>query len=327
MRFLAPLLFATVAAFAVRAAEPTTAAKPFALMPITPEQIKEASAFFTLDGQPVTPLAQPPARLADFAVLRLWPGAAPLQKGEELIADVPTLTVVLPAPGQATGSAIVVFPGGGYSHLSAREGLQAAHLLAAHGITAFILKYRFGPKYHHPAELDDAQRAIRYVRAHAPGWGLDPHRVGILGFSAGGHLASTAATQFDNGNPLAADPVENASSRPDLQILLYPVITFVDEPNVHRGSRQMLLGNHPTVEEVQALSNERNVIPDTPLAFVVHSTTDTTVPVANSDAYVAALQRHNIPYVYIREPIGPHGFGVTDDWSGQAIAWLRAQKF
>ncbi len=222
---------------------------------------------------------------------------------------------------------MIIMPGGAYSHLSPREGLPTAQWLASNGITSFILKSRLGKKYHHPAEMDDAQRAIRYVRANAPAWGLDPQRIGIIGFSAGGHLASTAATHFDAGDPASSDPIERVSSRPDLHVLLYPVVTLEDGSNVHTNSRAWLLGDNPTPEMIELLSNEKQVSKDTPPAFIVHSTGDTTVPVANSDQYVAALIKNNVPFVYLREPIGKHGFGVTDAWSGQAMAWLHTQKF
>ncbi len=307
--------------------EPATAAAPFASLTLTPAQINGASRFFTIDGKTPTLLAAPPARLEDVQVLRLWPDQAPLQQGDNPATDIPTLTVFLPPTGRANGAAMVIFPGGAYSHLSPREGLPAAQWLASNGITAFVLKYRLGMKYHHPAELDDAQRSIRYVRANAPAWGLDPHRVGIIGFSAGGHLASAAATHFDAGNPQSTDPIERASCRPDLHILLYPVVTLADEALVHKPSRTWLVGDHPAPELLEFLSSDRQVTKDTPPAFVVHSTGDTTVPVANSDHYVAALEANNIPFVYLRAPIGKHGFGITDDWSGPAMAWLHIHKF
>jgi len=304
-----------------------TAASPSALAPLTLKQINAASPFFTVDGKDPVILTSPPARLGDLQILRLWPAQAPLQQGDDPAIDIPTLTVFLPPAGKASGAAMIVMPGGAYSHLSPREGLPAAQWLASNGITTFILKSRLGKKYHHPAEMDDAQRAIRYVRANAPAWGLDPRRVGIIGFSAGGHLASTAATHFDAGDPTSTDPIQRASSRPDLHILLYPVVTLADEPNVHKGSRTWLLGDNPTSETLELLSNEKHVTKDTPPAFVVHSITDTVVPVANSDQYVAALTKNNVPFVYLREPIGKHGFGITDDWSNQAMVWLHAQKF
>jgi polygalacturonase/acetyl esterase/lipase len=306
---------------------PTTSVSAVAFGTPTLEQISAASPFFTVDGKDPVLLTIPPGKLEDLQILRLWPAQAPLQQGDDPAIDIPTLTVFLPPTGKASRAAMIVMPGGAYSHLSPREGIPAARWLASNGITAFILKSRLGTKYHHPAELDDAQRAIRYVRANAPAWGLDPQRVGIIGFSAGGHLASTAATHFDAGDPASSDTVERVSSRPDLHILLYPVVTFTDEPNVHKGSRAWLLGKSPAPEIMELLSNEKQVTKDTPPAFIVHSTGDTTVPVANSDEYIAALMKNNVPFVYLREPIGKHGFGVTDDWSGQAMAWLHAQKF
>jgi acetyl esterase/lipase len=309
------------------AVAPATTNAPFALASLTPKQINTASPFFTVDGKDPVLLASPPVQLEDLQILRLWPGQAPLQQGDDPAIDVPTLTVFLPLTGKASGAAMIVMPGGGYSHLSRREGITGAQWLASNGITSFILKYRIGKKYHHPAEMDDGERAIRYVRANAPAWGLDPQRIGIIGFSAGGHLASTVATHSDAGDPTSKDPIEQVSSRPDLHILLYPVVTFADGSNVHTNSRTWLLGDNPSPEIIELLSNEKQVTKDTPPAFIVHSTGDTTVPVANSDQYVAALIKNNVPFVYLREPIGKHGFGITDDWSGQAMAWLHTRKF
>ena len=327
MRALAGFLAFFVAAVSCPAATPPPDAPPSALAPLTPEQIAAASPFFTIDGRPVRPLATAPTPLVDFAVFQLWPDAAPGQDGTDAAKDIPTLTAVLPPAGHATGSAVIVCPGGSYSHLSAREGLTGARWLAANGIAAFILKYRYGPKYHHPVELGDVQRAIRSVRAHAAAWGLDPHRIGLLGYSAGGHLASTAATHFDSGNPLARDPVENVGSRPDLQILVYPVITLTDEPNVHQESRRMLLGSQPSRADAASLSNDTQVTADTPPAFVAHSIADHGVTVQNSDRYVAALQAHDVPYAYLRGQYGGHGAAFVDAWSAAALAWLRTRGF
>jgi len=259
--------------------------------------------------------------------IRLWPGDAPLAQGNNTV-DVPTLTAFLPAAGKATGSAIIICPGGGYTHLSTkREGSDIGQWLADNGVTAFVLTYRISPKYHYPAEFDDVERALRLVRSNAAAWNLDPNRLGIIGFSAGGHLTSMAATHFTAGDPKADDPIERVSSRPDLQILLYPVITMTDEATVHKGSRSALLGPNPSADLLQSLSSEKQVTQDTPPAFIVHSTADHTVPVANSDAYSAALMKLNIPVVYLRGPYGGHGFGLTDAWSGQCIAWLKTKKF
>jgi acetyl esterase/lipase len=322
------LLLAILCAVPASAADaPTAAEKPFALTPLTPAQINAASPFYLIDGRSSPLLATPPARLEDLQVLRLWAGRAPLQAGDDPKVDVPTVTVFLPPPGKASGAAMVVMPGGGYDHLSPREGLPTAQWLAGNGIAAFVLKSRVGPKYHHPAEMNDAQRAIRYVRAHAAGWDLDPARVGIIGFSAGGHLASTAATHYDSGDSGATDPVERASSRPDLQILVYPVVSLSEEAIVHKSSRTMLVGTQPDAATLEFLSGEKHVAPDAPPAFVVHSMADRTVPVANSDRYVAALTAANVPFVYLRAAIGGHGFGITDDWAPAAMAWLHSRKF
>ncbi|HSB27418.1 MAG TPA: alpha/beta hydrolase fold domain-containing protein, partial [Pyrinomonadaceae bacterium] len=171
-------------------------------------------------------------------VIKLWPNGAPGALGSD-VDDIPTLTPFLPT-GKATGAAVVVCPGGGYTHLADHEGRPVAEWLNSIGITAFVLKYRIGPKYHHPAPLQDAARAIRTVRARASEWHLDPQRVGILGFSAGGHVASTIGTHFDSGNPTADDPIERVSSRPDLLVLIYPVITMGDF--THAGSKKQLIG-------------------------------------------------------------------------------------
>jgi len=265
--------------------------------------------------------------LQNLQSFRLWTGDAPLAQGQEDI-DIPSMQAFVPAEGKATGAAMVIFPGGGYQHLSmVNEGSTIGKWLADNGITAFVVKYRLGMKYHHPAEMLDAQRAIRLVRTYAPTWSLDPHRIGVIGFSAGGHLASTVATHFDAGKPDAADVIERASSRPDLHILLYPVITFTDEAIMHKGSRDFLLGANPPDELKLLLSSEKQVTTDTPPAFIVHSVTDRTVPIANSDAYVAALEKANVPVVYLRGPYGGHGFGLTDAWNAQCIAWLRTRKF
>ena len=175
--------------------------------------------------------------------LPLWSGPVPLANGTG-VEDTPALTVYQPAPGTATGAAFVVLPGGGYRGRAAHEGEPVARWLASVGVTAFVARYRVFP-YRHPAPLFDALRAIRYVRAHRTDWGLDG-RVGILGFSAGGHLASSAATQFTEGDPSATNVIERVSSRPDLAILIYSVITFTDEAVVHKGSHTNLLGADAT---------------------------------------------------------------------------------
>ena len=186
----------------------------------------------------------------------LWPDGAPGAVGKDAV-DIPTLTPFLPLKEKATGAAIIVCPGGGYSHLADHEGGPVAQWLNSIGITAFVLKYRLGPRYHHPAPLQDAARAIRLVRARAAEWKINPERIGILGFSAGGHVASTLATHFDSGKPDANDPIERASSRPSLAILIYPVITMGDK--THAGSKKSLLGDNPSPQLISLLSNEEQV--------------------------------------------------------------------
>ncbi|HEY3322315.1 MAG TPA: alpha/beta hydrolase [Planctomycetota bacterium] len=262
--------------------------------------------------------------LTDKVTMNLWPGKAPGSLGETP-ADTPVVQAFVPEQGKATGASIVVCPGGGYGGLARHEGPVIGEWLAKNGVTAFVLRYRLGPKYHHPVELGDAQRAIRFVRSHAAEWKLDPQRIGILGFSAGGHLASTAATHFTDGDSKSEDLVERVASRPDVQILIYPVITM--GPGGHGGSKNNLLGPNPPQDLVDLLSNEKQVTAKTPPAFLVHSTKDNGVPVSNSDKYAEALKTAGIPYEYVRGEIGGHGFGLTKDWDAKCIEWLRKQKF
>lgn len=258
----------------------------------------------------------------------LWPQGAPGAEGsgEE---DTPTLTIYPIGGPQKVKTGVVVFPGGGYAHLAVdHEGAQIASWLNSYGISAFVLRYRLGPKYHHPVELGDAQRAIRYVRSRANDFGIDPQRIGVWGFSAGGHLASTAGTHFDAGKPDAADAVERLSSRPDFLILAYPVITF-QEPFLHRGSRDALLGKSPDPELVKALSNETKVTPDTPPTFLFHTSDDAVVPVQNSLSFYAALRAANVPAEMHIFEHGQHGVGLARDnpslsvWPDLLAKWLK----
>jgi acetyl esterase/lipase len=193
-----------------------------------------------------------------------------------------------------------------------KEGTQIAHWLNARGVAAFVLTYRYGPQYHHPVPLLDAQRAIRYVRSHASEDAINPDRIGIMGFSAGGHLASTAGTHFDNGNPDATDPIERASSRPDFIVLAYPVISM--EPGItHTGSLHNLLGEQPNPVLENELSNETQVTPQTPPTFLFSTTNDETVPVMNSVLFYEALLRSGVPAeLHIFEQ-GRHGSGLAQD--------------
>jgi acetyl esterase/lipase len=260
----------------------------------------------------------------------LWPDGAPGAQGSEE-ADQPRL-FLYPAPVKnRVPTAIVVCPGGGYTHLSMKsEGSEVAEWFNSKGISAFVLQYRLGPKYQHPVELGDAQRAIRYVRAHAAEYGARPDRIGIIGFSAGGHLASSTATHFDRGNPQASDPLEKQSSRPDFAVLAYPVITMQD-PYAHVGSRNALLGQRPNPDLVLAMSSELQVTTQTPPTFLFHTTEDQVVPVENSILFYSAMRRAGVPgelHVYLK---GRHGVGLaTQDpilrsWTERLSDWLQAQ--
>ncbi len=219
-----------------------------------------------------------------------------------------------PRAGPATGAAIVICPGGSYQNLAAHEGDSVAVWLRTLGVTSFVLKYRLGPRYHHPAPLLDAARAVRTVRARAAEWGIDPAKVGIMGFSAGGHLASTLATHFDDGNPAAADPIDRMSSRPDIAILAYPVISMTDGIT-HQGSRRNLLGATPDTALVELLSNEKRVTGRTPPTFLFTTADDNVVPAANTLLFAEALDRAKVAYELHVFPHGPHGVGLASELS------------
>jgi acetyl esterase/lipase len=275
--------------------------------------------------------AQPPEGADRPTPMRLWPGDAPLAQGSAP-ADVPTISLYQPPADRATGAAIVVCPGGGYGVLADHEGHTVAQWLNSLGITAAVLKYRLGPKYHHPAMLNDAARAIRTLRARAAEWKLDPNRIGIMGFSAGGHLASTAATHFDDGNAQSSDPIERVSSRPDVAILCYAVITLT-EPYLHKGSRTNLLGQNPDPELIELLSNEKQVTPKTPPTFLFHTADDAGVPVENTLMFAAACRKNKVPVELHVYETGRHGVGLAQDipalksWPQMLADWLRGRGF
>lgn len=258
----------------------------------------------------------------------LWPNGAPGAVGSE-DADRPSLTIYALPPTGASRSAVVVCPGGGYSMLAMdHEGRQIAEWLNSLGVSAFILKYRLGPRYRHPAPMLDAQRAIRYVRYHARDFSIAPDRIGIWGFSAGGHLASTAATHCEAGNPSAADPLDRVSTRPDFAILAYPVISCTAN-FMHVGSCRQLLGEPPDPALAENLSNEKQVTSQTPPTFLFHTTNDEAVPPENSVAFYLALRKAGVPaemHIYER---GKHGVGLaTKDpilatWTELLANWLR----
>ncbi|MCA9103458.1 MAG: alpha/beta hydrolase [Planctomycetales bacterium] len=270
--------------------------------------------------------------LAGRPAIEIWPNGAPDALGEEP-ADRPTLTLFLPEADKANGSAVVVCPGGGYGHLATgHEGRAIGDWLNSFGTAALVLKYRIAPRYHHPAPMQDVQRALRTARGRADEWRIDPQRVGVLGFSAGGHLASTAATHFDAGDPDADDPVERVSCRPDFAVLCYPVVTMTD-PYTHRGSRQNLLGEAPSDELIEFYSNERRVTADTPPTFLFHTDEDAAVPAENSVMFYLALRKAGIPAeMHVYRP-GRHGVGlapgdpVLSTWAGHCEDWLQGHGF
>jgi acetyl esterase/lipase len=263
------------------------------------------------------------------AVHRLWEGDAPGALGTAP-TDIPTLTEVSDEKPDTERAAFVVCPGGGYGGLADHEGRPVAEWFESIGVKGFVLKYRLGPRYHHPVEVGDVNRAIRFVRAHAASFGVDPKRIGVLGFSAGGHLASTAVTYFDDGHAGSSDPIEKVSSRPDLGVLIYPVITM--GPLGHGGSRENLLGKNPPESLVTALSSEKNVSLNTPPCFLVHGADDTVVPVENSLMFSTALSGHKIPFELKVVQHGPHGFGLGEkgspmDWRPECAVWLKSHGF
>jgi acetyl esterase/lipase len=245
----------------------------------------------------------------------------------------PDIAVFLPAKKTANGQAVVIFPGGGYRRLAYDyEGSEPAKLLNSRGIAAIVVKYRLPNSKSnvipHKSPLLDAQRALRITRLHADEWNIDKEQIGILGFSAGGHLASTLGTHFDNGDVSNADPVERMSCRPDFMILGYPVITM-NADFTHMGSRTMLLGDNPDPKLIKYYSNELQVSKDTPPTFIMHASDDNAVPVENSLVFYKALLKNNIPVEMHIYPEGGHGFSLASkdshlrDWTERMFSWLE----
>ncbi len=264
--------------------------------------------------------------------IALWPSGAPGALGTSS-NDIPTITPYL-CGSNATGAAMVICPGGGYAHLAPHEGNDYALWLNQHGITCFVLKYRLGlDGYRHPAMLNDAARAVRWVRAHAADYKIDIKRVGIMGSSAGGHLASTLLTHFDAGDTNSADVVELQSSRPDLGILCYAVISMGEF--THQGSKNNLFGKNPSPELVKLLSNELQVTPNTPPCFLWTTFEDKTVPMENTLQFAEALRKNHVPFdLHIYEK-GGHGMGLKakppftnpHPWAADCLFWLKARGF
>lgn len=258
----------------------------------------------------------------------LWPDGAPGAVGEEEV-DKPAIRIY-PAEGeQRTQTAVVICPGGGYGALAYdHEGHQVAKFFNRMGVTGVVLKYRLGTRYHHPAPLNDVQRAIRYVRSHAKELQLSEDRIGVMGFSAGGHLASTVSTHFDAGNKEAQDPVDRVSCRPDFSILGYPVISLKSDFG-HRGSMRNLLGENPDPALIESLSNETQVTKETPITFLFHTGEDKGVPVQNSLVYYRALVENGVLAELHVYQNGPHGVGlapgdpVLSTWGDRLRDWMR----
>ena len=262
----------------------------------------------------------------------LWPDKVPGATGEDE-PDRPTVRIHQPPKEKSNGAAVVICPGGGYGIIAMdHEGSQVANWFNSQGVTALVLRYRLGPKYRHPMPLNDAQRAIRYARANAEKLGIAPGRIGVMGFSAGGHLASTAATHFDAGDKDAADPVDRVSCRPDFVILGYPVVSLTAE-YAHKGSGKNLLGENPDPKLLELLSNEKQVTAETPPAFLFHTSEDAGVPPENSVAFYMALRKAKVPAELHIYQQGPHGVGLApgdpalNTWKDRLFDWLRQNWF
>ncbi len=273
---------------------------------------------FLLTAPATLDAAEPP--------ITLWPQGAPGALGTTA-KDIPTLTPYLPA--KANGSAMVLIPGGSYSGIFERQGEPFARWLNEHGITVFVLRYRLGSAgYRYPAQLQDAVQAMRHVRRNAAQWKIETTRVGVMGFSAGGHLVSTLINRPEDGEVRSTDNAEPVSARPDLAILCYPVISMITKP--HATSRRNLIGPAPSDEIIRKTSSELQVRPGLPPCFVWHTGEDKMVPVDHSLLFAAALQQHGVPYELHIYQHGDHGTGLmgTDHpWMGDLLFWLRAQRF
>ena len=278
-------------------------------------------------------------QLAKFAVPKgmptpqlLWPSGAPGAVGDTDL-DKPALWVFLPPTDKANGSAVVICPGGGYIGLAVSyEGKDVAEWFNAHGIAAFVLRYRVAPRYGHPTPLLDVQRALRTVRAEAAHLNINPQRIGVMGFSAGGHLASTLATHYDSGKPDTADRIDRASCRPDFAILCYAAVSLSTEYG-HLGTKKNLLGDTPDAALVDSLSNEKQVTSDTPPTFLFHTNGDRGVLPENSVLFYLALRKANVPAELHIYEAGKHGVGLApqdpflSNWPARLADWMKLHQF
>ena len=254
--------------------------------------------------------------------LPLWPENTPHARGREP-KDTPTLDLYAPFGSRFKDCAVLILPGGGYGMLSSQEGEGFAGFFRLHGFQSYVLNYRLGSDgYRHPVMLEDAARALRLVRSRAPGEGCDPRKIIVVGSSAGGHLAATLLTHWDEGDPESPDPVDRESSRPDLGILCYPVITMGTHTNT--WTRDNLLGEHPSLELIGNLSIEKRVTAGTPPCFVWHTWEDAVVPVENALLFVQALRSAGVPFECHLYQEGEHGLGMKEGhpWTGDCIRWL-----
>lgn len=290
-----------------------------------------------LPAQATLPSPSEPSSIGEFLdvkTIQLWNGSAPGAVGKN-ISDMPTLTIFLPQPNAGNGTSVIVAPGGAYVGLASNlEGRQVADWLSTHGVTAFVLRYRLGPKYIYPIPLEDVQRAIRFVRFHASEYGISPNRIGVMGFSAGGHLAAIAGTLFDPGNLTASDPIDRISSRPDFMVLAYPWLNAM-QPNQHGLITYCSVIRSVPPEDCKKFelvyTPTLNVSPQTPPGFIYATSDDETVPVSASIAFYQALHAAGVPAEMHIFAHGAHGSGLGDSnpaldlWPGLLEAWLRGQ--
>lgn len=276
---------------------------------------------------PLWPEGVPPVVRADAPAAKGSLGAERLVDGRISNVSVPTLTVFAPAVDRPNGTAVIVCPGGGYGMLSNdREGIQYANWLSHLGITAFVLKSRL-QEFGHPAPLQDVLRAVRLVRSRAEEFKINPARLGVMGSSAGGHLAASAGTLFDHPAGKTGAPLDAVSGRPDFLVLLYPVITM-DDPHAHAGSRKALLGANPAPDQLALMSLEDQVTATTPPTLLIHTQEDTAVPIENSIRFFQALTRAKVPAELYAFERGSHGmgmkaeFGTASDWPKRTEEWF-----